>query len=77
MFLRTPDLWLECLETIDGPLDDRRAHLLKLLREEGNENEKVMAVEYEVIEGNISELERFFEYAVEGDGELVTKGPAL
>ncbi len=69
-------LYLDGREMLDDPLEDRRTHLLKLLREEGGENEKVRVVEYEVIEGNVNELERFFEYAVErGTEGLVVKDP--
>ncbi len=65
-------LYLDGKELLDEPLERRREILLDLLKE----NEKAKVVEYEVIDNNLSELERFFEQAVErGTEGLVVKDP--
>ncbi len=65
-------LYLDGRELLDEPLDKRREILLNLLKE----NEKVKMVQYEVVDNNVDELERFFELAVErGTEGLVVKDP--
>ncbi len=65
-------LYLDGRELLDEPLEERRDVLLKLLKE----NEKARIVQYEVIDNDVEELERFFEHAVEmGTEGLVVKDP--
>ncbi len=64
-------LYLDGKELLDVPLEERRRILKEILKE----NEGVKLVEYEEIDGDVEELERFFEYAVErGTEGLVVKG---
>jgi DNA ligase-1 len=65
-------LYLDGRELLDEQLDDRR----KILKEILKENEKARLVQYEEIDGDVEELERFFEHAVEmGTEGLVVKDP--
>ncbi len=65
-------LYLDGKELLDEPLEDRRKILLDLLKE----NEKARIVQYEVVDNDVEELERFFEHAVEmGTEGLVVKDP--
>lgn len=65
-------LYMDGRELLDEPLEVRREVLEKILRE----NEKVMLVQYEVVENDVEELERYFEHAVEmGTEGLVVKDP--
>ncbi|MDK2372615.1 MAG: ATP-dependent DNA ligase [Candidatus Korarchaeota archaeon] len=65
-------LYLDGRELLDEPLEERRKILLDLLKE----NEKARVVQYEVVDNNVEELERFFEHAVEmGTEGLVVKDP--
>lgn len=65
-------LYLDGRELLDERLEERR----KILRDMLRENEKVRLVQYKEVDGDIEELERFFEYAVEmGTEGLVIKDP--
>ncbi|MEM2219562.1 MAG: ATP-dependent DNA ligase, partial [Candidatus Korarchaeum sp.] len=65
-------LYLDGRELLDERLEERRRVLREILRE----NEKVRLVQYKEVDGDVEELERFFEYAVEmGTEGLVIKDP--
>lgn len=65
-------LYLDGRELLEEPLESRRKILLNIFKE----NEKAMLVQYEVVENDLEELERYFEYAVEmGTEGLVVKDP--
>lgn len=65
-------LYLDGKELLDGRLEERR----RILREVLKENERAKLVQYKEIDGDLDELEKFFEYAVEmGTEGLVVKDP--
>jgi len=65
-------LYLDGRELLDERLEERRRILREILRE----NERAKLVQYKEVDGDVEELERFFEYAVEmGTEGLVVKDP--